>query len=97
MAKEIQIVFGMIYDDEYYIREGVNRFYHLNGDIETNSAGEQVYICTKLNENTGKNEDVECRVCDTPKYIQKYIEKYTQRVTDRGQAKYIAVHSSQLV
>lgn len=49
MKKEIKVVCGLIYDDEFNARTGANRFYHLNGDIETNPDGEQVYICSMLN------------------------------------------------
>ena len=34
MKKEIKVVYGLIYDDELNKRMGLNRFYHLNGDIE---------------------------------------------------------------
>ena len=41
MGKEIKVVCGLIYDDEFHARTGGTRFYHLNGDIETNADGEQ--------------------------------------------------------
>ena len=50
MGKEIKVVCGLIYDDEFHARTGGTRFYHLNGDIETNADGEQVYVCTKQNQ-----------------------------------------------
>ena len=34
MGKEIKVVCGLIYDDEFHARTGGTRFYHLNGDIE---------------------------------------------------------------
>lgn len=34
MRKEIKVVCGLIYDDEFHARTGGTRFYHLNGDIE---------------------------------------------------------------
>ncbi len=39
MGKEIKVVCGLIYDDEFHARTGGTRFYHLNGDIETNADG----------------------------------------------------------
>ena len=57
MGKEIKVVCGLIYDDEFHARTGGTRFYHLNGDIETNADGEQVYVCTKQNQQ-GKFEDI---------------------------------------
>ena len=57
MRKEIKVVCGLIYDDEFHARTGGTRFYHLNGDIETNADGEQVYVCTKQNQQ-GKFEDI---------------------------------------
>ncbi len=47
MGKEIKVVYGLIYDDELNKRMGLNRFYHLNGDIETNADGKEIYICSK--------------------------------------------------
>ena len=44
MRKEIKVVCGLIYDDEFHARTGGTRFYHLNGDIETNADGEEIYI-----------------------------------------------------
>ena len=58
MRKEIKVVCGLIYDDEFHARTGGTRFYHLNGDIETNADGEEIYICTRQNQHTGKFEDI---------------------------------------
>ena len=52
MKKEIKVVYGLIYDDELNKRMGLNRFYHLNGDIETDSDGNEIYICSRWNEET---------------------------------------------
>lgn len=41
MRKEIKVVCGLIYDDEFHARTGGTRFYHLNGDIETNADGKR--------------------------------------------------------
>ena len=82
MGKEIKVVCGLIYDDEFHARTGGNRFYHLNGDIETNSDGEEVYICTRQN---------------LPIVVQRFIELYAQNVGSDRNAKYIGKHSSELV
>lgn len=97
MKKEIKVVCGLIYDDEYHKRMGMHKFYHLNGDIETNSEGEQVYICSIQNEETGEFEDVTERVSNMPDFIQKYIELYTQCVDSDRNAKYIGKNLSELV
>ena len=59
MKKEIKVVYGLIYDDELNKRLGLNRFYHLNGDIETDADGNGIYI---WNEETKQIEDVAERV-----------------------------------
>ena len=51
-----------IYDDELNKRLGLNRFYHLNGDIETDADGNGIYICSRWNEETKQIEDVAERV-----------------------------------
>ena len=62
MKKEIQVVYGLIHDDELNKRLGLNRFYHLNGDIETDADGNGIYICSRWNEETKQIEDVAERV-----------------------------------
>ena len=62
MKKEIKVVYGLIYDDELNKRMGLNRFYHLNGDIETDADGNEIYICSRWNEETKQIEDVAERV-----------------------------------
>ncbi|MCI8979417.1 MAG: hypothetical protein HFE52_01985 [Clostridia bacterium] len=96
MGKKIKVVCGLIYDDEFHARTGGNRFYHLNGDIETNTDGEQVYICTRQNQE-GKSEDVRELVSNLPKVVQRFIELYAQSVGSDRNAKYIGKHSSELV
>lgn len=96
MKKEIKVVCGLIYDDDFYARTGRYRFYHLNGDIETNPDGEQVYICTRQNQH-GKFEDVREFVSNLPEVVQRFIELYTQSVGSDRNAKYIGKHSSELV
>lgn len=96
MKKEIKVVCGLIYDDEFHARTGGNRFYHLNGDIETNNEGEQVYICTRQNQE-GKFEDVRELVSNLPNVVQRFIELYAQSVDSDRNAKYIGKHSSELV
>ena len=96
MNKEIKVVCGLIYDDEFNARTGANRFYHLNGDIETNPDGEQVYICSMLNQDTGKSEDVCELVKNLPDVVQKFIKLYAKSVGPDRNVKYIGVHSSEL-
>ena len=62
MKKEIKVVYGLIYDDELNKRLGLNRFYNLNGDIETDADGNGIYICSRWNEETKQIEDVAERV-----------------------------------
>ncbi len=97
MNKKIKIVCGLIYDDEFHLRTGGNRFYHLNGDIETNSDGKQVYICDRQNPETGEFEDIVELVSNLPKCVQKYIERYTQTVTNRESVQYIGSHTAELM
>lgn len=96
MKKEIKVVCGLIYDDEFHARTGGYRFYHLNGDIETNSDGTQVYICTRQNQQ-GDFEDVSELVSNLPYAAQKFIELYAQSVDSDRNAKYIGVNASELV
>ena len=49
IKKEIKVVYRLIYDDELNKRLGLNRFYHLNGDIETDADGNGIYICSRWN------------------------------------------------
>lgn len=97
MEKEIKVVCGLIYDDEFHARTGGNRFYHLNGDIETNSEGEQVYLCTRQNQQTGEFEDVSKLVSNLPNIVQRFIELYAQNVGSDRNVRYIGKHSSELV
>ncbi|MGN0107186.1 MAG: hypothetical protein ACI4A5_05775 [Hominilimicola sp.] len=97
MNKKIKVVCGLIYDDEFHARTGGNRFYHLNGEIETISDGKQVYICTRQNQQTGKFEDAIELVSNLPKCVQKYIERYTQTVTNRDSVQYIGSHTAELM
>jgi hypothetical protein len=88
MKKEIKVVYGLIYDDELNKRMGLNRFYHLNGDIETDADG---------NEETKQIEDVAERVDNLSVALQKFIERYTQIVDCERNAKFIGVNLSELV
>lgn len=97
MKKEIKVVCGLIYDDEYHRRVGLHRFYHFNGDIQTNSDGEQVYICTRQNQQTGEFEDISEAVSNLSEPAQKFIAKYTQSVDVDRNAKYIGVNLSELM
>ena len=96
MGKEIKVVCGLIYDDEFHARTGGTRFYHLNGDIETNADGEQVYVCTKQNQQ-GKFEDITEPVSNLPIVVQRFIELYAQNAGSDRNVKYIGKHSSELV
>lgn len=95
--KKLRIVSGIIYDDEYALMHGGNRFYYLNGDIETDINGRDVYIESRRKENGKESEDDTFLVKDMPKLVQRYIQIYTQTVSDRGKAKYICVHSQDLL
>ena len=90
MGKEIKVVCGLIYDDEFHARTGGTRFYHLNGD------GEQVYVCTKQNQQ-GKFEDITEPVSNLPIVVQRFIELYAQNAGSDRNVKYIGKHSSELV
>lgn len=96
MKKEIKVVCGLIYDDEFHARTGGNRFYHLNGDIETNADGEEVYICAMQNEE-GEVEDISELVSNLPIVVQRFIELYAQNAGSDRNVKYIGKHSSELV
>lgn len=94
--KLLRVVSGIIYDDNYAVMHGGNRFYHLNGDIEINESGEEVYIESHKKDGSSESEDVAYPVKDMPKLVQRYINKYTQVVTERGKVQYICVHSNDL-
>ncbi len=91
--KKLRVVSGIIYDDEYARCHGGSRFYHLNGDIETDEAGNTLYIESRKREDSSEFVDLSFPVETMPKLIQMYIDKYTQNVTDRQNAKYICIHS----
>ena len=93
----ISAVCGLIYDDEYKAKYGMNKLYYLNGDIEVNDEGETVYIEDEYNKGTGTLVDVTARVADLPEVVKRYIHTHTQRVTDRSEIKCIGVHSSELM
>ena len=95
--QKLQVVSGIIYDDEYARQHGGTRFYCLNGDIETDAAGNAVYIESKMKEGGSDFEDITFSVQDMPKLIQRYIRRYTQTVTSRDEAQYICVHSDELL
>lgn len=95
--QKLQVVSGIVYDDEYARRHGGNRFYYLNGDIETDAAGNAVYIESRKKEGSSNFEDITFSVRDMPKLIQRYIRRYTQTVTSRDEAQYICVHSDELL
>ena len=97
MKKEIKVVYGLIYDDELNKRMGLNRFYHLNGKIETDADGNEIYICSRWNEETKQIEDVAERVDNLSVAFQKFIERYTQIVDCERNAKFIGVNLSELV
>ena len=97
MKKEIKVVYGLIYDDELNKRMGLNRFYHLNGNIETDADGNELYICSRWNEETKQIEDVAERVDNLSVAFQKFIERYTQIVDCERNAKFIGVNLSELV
>lgn len=94
---KLRVVSGIVYDDEYARRHGGNRFYHLNGDIETDAAGNAVYIENRQKEGSSESEDISFFVKDMPKLIQRYIAKHTQTVTTREEVQYICVHSDELL
>lgn len=93
----ISAVCGLIYDDEYKAKYGMNKIYYLNGDIEVNGKGETVYITDEYNKGTGTFVDVTARVADLPEVVKRFIHTHTQRVTDRSEVKCIGVHSSELM
>lgn len=95
--QKLQVVSGIIYDDEYARRHGGNRFYYLNGDIETDATGNAVYIESRKKEGGSDFEDITFSVQDMPKLIQRYIRRYTQTVANRDEAQYICVHSDELL
>lgn len=96
MEKVIKAVCGLIYDDEFHARTGMNRLYHINGNIEINDDGEEVYSCAMQNEE-GEVEDISELVSALPIVVQRFIELYVQNVGSDRNAKYIAKHSSELV
>lgn len=95
--QKLQVVSGIVYDDEYARQHGGNRFYYLNGDIETDAAGNVVYIESRKKEGSSDFEDITFSVQDMPKLIQRYIRRYTQTVVSREEAQYICVHSDELL
>ena len=95
--KILHVVSGILYDDDYAAMHGGNRFYYLNGDIETNGEGELVYIQSRKTDKDMESEDVEFLVKDMPKLVQRYIQKYTQAVASREEVQYICVHSNDLL
>lgn len=95
--QKLQVVSGIVYDDEYARQHGGNRFYHLNGDIEIDKAGNVVYIESRQKEGSSKSGDVSFAVQDMPRLIQRYIRRYTQTVVSREAAQYICVHSDELL
>ena len=97
MKKEIEVVYGLVYDDELNKRMGLNRFYHLNVDSETDADGNEIYICSRWNEETKQIEDVAERVDNLSVALQKFIERYTQIVDCERNAKFIGVNLSELV
>lgn len=95
--KTLHVVSGIIYDDEYAALHGGNRFYHLNGDIETDRTGMAVYVESHRKDNSSETIEKVYPVKDMPKLVQRYIKKYTQPVEDREKVQYICVHSSELL
>lgn len=67
------IVTGIVPDIESNIRTGGNRFWVLNGDIEGDKDGTEVYICTRMKKDSSEFEDVFSLVKDMPQPIQDYI------------------------
>ena len=95
--KGLRLVSGIIYDDAFEMMYGGSRFYHLNGDIETDETGNEIYIVSRKKENSSESEDVAYPVKNMPKLVQRYIKKHTQTVVDRNEAQYICVHSQDLL
>ena len=93
----VKAVCGLIYDDEFKEKYGLSRFYHLNGEIERNEDGEDIYICSRYNENTGKSEDVSEKIVNLPAVVRKFIDLYAIYTDNPGTLKYIGVHSSELI
>lgn len=48
-------------------------FWVLNGDIEGDKDGNEVYICTRMKKDSSESEDVFSLVKDMPQPIQDYI------------------------
>lgn len=48
------IVTGIVPDIESNIRTGGNRFWVLNGDIEGDKDGNEVYICTRMKKDSSE-------------------------------------------
>ena len=93
----ISAVCGLIYDDVYKAKCGLNKLYYLNGELRVNNNGETIYITSRYNQNTGRSEAVRGRVADMPEVVKRFIHTHTQRVTDRSEIKCIGVHSSELM
>ena len=93
----IKAVCGLIHDDEFKKKYGCSRFFHLNGEIKTNSDGDDIYVCSRYNENTGRTEDVSEKVMNMPAVVQEFIKKYSMYTEDPDALKYIGVHSSELI
>jgi hypothetical protein len=55
-------------------RDGGNSFTVLNGDIEVNEQGEEVYITSRQKEDSSESEDVSCLVKDMDNSLQEYVK-----------------------
>ena len=64
---------------------------------ETDADGNEIYICSRWNEETKQIEDVAERVDNLSVAFQKFIERYTQIVDCERNAKFIGVNLSELV
>lgn len=67
------IVTGIVDDIESNMRTGGNRFWFLNGDIEIDKEGNEVYICSRMKKDSSELEDVSSIVKDMPQPVQDYI------------------------
>jgi hypothetical protein len=71
------IVTGIVNAREFHNGRQIHSsstFYCLNGDIETNEDGDEVYITSRQKENSSESEDVIKLVKEMQPEIQEYIK-----------------------
>lgn len=78
------IVTGIVNDDESNNRTGGNRFWVLNEDIEVDTDGNEVYVCSCMKKDSSELENVYSLVKDMTQPIQAYIAVNKRFIENEG-------------